>query len=104
SDAKESVTNAAASLPSPSEGLQSLRTLAADNPLGLAIGSIAVGFLVGLCLPVSDIERERVGRLGEQMTEQAKSAASDALAQGKAAVTQAIGDALAGSGPSTGSG
>jgi hypothetical protein len=52
-------------------------------------------------LPVSDLERDRVGRLGERMTEQAKSAASDALEQGKAVVTQALGDAISGSGPHT---
>lgn len=81
-------------LPLPIEGLGALRSAAAQNPLGLAIGSVAIGFLVGLCLPVTDIERERVGRIGERMTEQAKSAAADAIEQGKAAVTQAIGDAL----------
>jgi hypothetical protein len=92
--AKESVGNAIAALPPPGEGLRSIGSAAAQNPLGIAIGSLAVGFLVGLCLPVSTLERERVGRLGERMTAQAKSAASDALEQGKAAVTQAIGDAL----------
>lgn len=67
------------------------------NPLGLAIGAVAVGFLVGLCLPVTDIERDRVGKIGEQMTEQAKSAAAGAIEQGKAAMTQAIGDVISGS-------
>ena len=91
------VTGAANALPSREDAAQGLRTVgsvASQNPLGLAIGSIAVGFLVGLCLPVSDIERDRVGRLGEQMTDQAKAAAGSAIEQGKAAVTQAIGDAL----------
>jgi uncharacterized protein YjbJ (UPF0337 family) len=97
STAKDRVGSAAAAMPSPGEGLRSAGTLAANNPLGLAIGSLAIGFLIGLCLPVSDIERERVGRLGEQMTEQAKSAAAGAIEQGKAAVTQAIGDAISGS-------
>lgn len=68
------------------------------NPLGIAIGSLAVGFLIGLALPVTEIERERVGPIGEQMTDSAKSAAASALEHGKAAVTQAIGDALTGAG------
>lgn len=50
-----------------------------QNPLGVAIGSIAVGFLIGLCLPVTDIERERVGPLGEAITDKAKAAAADAV-------------------------
>ncbi|MBV9720125.1 MAG: DUF3618 domain-containing protein [Candidatus Eremiobacteraeota bacterium] len=99
SSAKSTAQNAAAALPTgedAAEQLRAARSYAAQNPLGVAIGAIAVGFLVGLCLPVSEIERKNVGRLGEQMTEQAKTAAAGAIEQGKAAVTQAIGDALTG--------
>ena len=73
---------------------RSFRTAAAENPLGLAIGSIAVGFLVGLCLPLSELERDRVGTVGERMTELAKSAATDAIEHSKVAVKQAVGDAI----------
>lgn len=66
------------------------------NPLGIAIGAVAVGFLAGLVLPVSDLERDRVGPVGEQLTENAKSAAASAIEQGKAAVSQAVTDALSG--------
>jgi len=104
SSAKGAVTGAAASaanaMPSredAAEGLHTIGSVASRNPLGIAIGAAAVGFLVGLCLPVTDIERERVGRLGEQMTDQAKAAAGSAIEQGKVAVTQAIGDAITGS-------
>lgn len=93
--------NALPSRDDAAEGLRSMSSLAARNPLGIAIGAVAVGFLVGLLLPVSDIERERVGQLGEKMTDQAKAAASSAIDQGKAAVTQAIGDAITGSTQST---
>jgi hypothetical protein len=101
--AKATVGSAAAAMPSPNDGLRNIGSAASANPLGLAIGALAVGFLVGLCLPVSDIERERVGRIGEQMTEQAKSAAAGAIEQGKAAVTQAIGDAISGTSTQTSS-
>ena len=91
---KGAVSGALPSREDAAEGWRTVSSLASQNPLGVAIGALAVGFLVGLCLPVSDIERDRVGRLGEQMTDQAKAAAGDAIEQGKAAVTQAIGDAL----------
>ncbi|MGA8097788.1 MAG: DUF3618 domain-containing protein [Candidatus Cybelea sp.] len=94
SGAKSTVANTVAGMPTPGAGVRTLRSAAAENPLGVAIGSIAVGFLIGLCLPVSDLERDRVGRLGERMTEQAKTAATDAIEHGKAAVTQALGDAI----------
>lgn len=93
-NAASSAANAMPSREDAAESSRAMGSLASRNPLGIAIGSVAVGFLVGLCLPVSDIERDRVGQLGEQMTDQAKAAASNAIEQGKAAVTQAIGDAL----------
>lgn len=64
------------------------------NPLGLAIGSIAAGFLLGLTLPVSDLERDNVGPLGEKVKDQAKLAASEMVAQGKAVVATAVTGAL----------
>ena len=96
---RSAATNAAAALPSREqalEGVRSVGSLASANPLVLAVGSVALGFLIGLLLPVTEIERERVGPIGEQMTEQAKAAATGALEQGKAAVKQVIGDALSG--------
>ncbi len=36
-------------------------TAMARNPLGMAIGSVAVGFLAGMLLPVTAVERERMG-------------------------------------------
>ncbi|GAC1310642.1 MAG: hypothetical protein NVSMB19_24930 [Vulcanimicrobiaceae bacterium] len=67
------------------------------NPLGLVIGSVAAGFLLGLALPVSDLERDNVGPLGDKMKDSAKSAASEIVTQGKAVVATAVTDALAGS-------
>lgn len=96
SDTFSSASDAVAAMPNPAAGLRTAGSIASANPLGLAIGAVAVGFLVGLCLPVSDLERERVGKIGEQMTEQAKSAAAGAIEQGKAVVTQAIGDVISG--------
>lgn len=78
------------------ERFTQFRSAVMDNPLALAVGSLAIGFLVGLMVPVTQIERERVGPLGEQLTDTARSAASDAIEQGKSAVTQAIGDAIGG--------
>ncbi len=53
------------------------------NPLGLAIGALAVGFLAGLAAPVSELERRTVGPLRDDLIERAKSAGSDAIEHGK---------------------
>ena len=34
---------------------------AQDNPLGLAVGAAAVGFLAGLLVPVTQVENEKIG-------------------------------------------
>jgi hypothetical protein len=94
SGAQNAIAKAMEGIPAPGAAVRTMGSAAADNPFGLAIGSIAAGFLIGLCLPVSDLERDRVGRLGEHMTKQAKSAATDAIEHGKAVVAQAVGDAL----------
>jgi len=44
------------------EGLQ--------NPLGLALGACAVGFLVGLAMPVTSIEEQALPRVREKLGEQ----------------------------------
>ncbi|GAC1459875.1 MAG: hypothetical protein NVS2B8_18810 [Vulcanimicrobiaceae bacterium] len=64
------------------------------NPLGLAIGSIALGFLAGLMVPISDFERERFGPIGDRLTAQAKDAANDMVTQGKTVVATAVASAL----------
>lgn len=73
----------------------------ARNPLGMAIGSVAAGFLAGMLLPVTSLERERVGRLGERLTNNARTVAVNALEEGKTAVSMVIDDALSRAGESS---
>jgi hypothetical protein len=57
--------------------------LAQDNSLGLAIGSVAVGFLVGLLLPATRVEDERFGGVADEVKETAKDLGQEALDRGK---------------------
>jgi gas vesicle protein len=54
-----------------------------ENPLGLAIGATAVGFLAGMLIPSSRIEDERVGPVADQVKEQARQTGQEALEHGK---------------------
>jgi Protein of unknown function (DUF3618) len=54
-----------------------------ENPLGLALGALAVGFLAGLAAPVTDLEREKVGPIRDELLDRAKDLGSDALEHGK---------------------
>jgi len=57
--------------------------LAQDNPLGLAIGAVAVGFLAGLAIPATRIENERIGPVADKVKDRARDFSSEALEHGK---------------------
>jgi hypothetical protein len=74
-------------------------SMAAENPLGLALGALALGFLGGLLLPISDIEREKVGPVREQIANRAQMAVAEAVEAGKSVLNDTIAAATeAGSG------
>jgi hypothetical protein len=68
--------------------------IATENPLGLALGALAVGFLAGLAAPVTDLERQTVGPIRDDLLERAKSAGSDALEHGKQVLQETAAAAL----------
>ncbi len=57
--------------------------LAQENPLGLAIGSIAVGFVAGLLVPSTRVEDEKLGEMSDQVIEKVKQTGQEALEHGK---------------------
>jgi hypothetical protein len=65
------------------DGAQQAVVIAQENPLGLAIGGIAVGFLVGLALPTTKVEDEHIGQLADDVKETVKETGQEALERGK---------------------
>jgi len=63
--------------------------LAQDNPLGMAIGAVAVGFLAGLAIPSTRVENERLGPMADEIKDRAKSLGEEALERGKEVATEA---------------
>ncbi|HEY7346465.1 MAG TPA: hypothetical protein VH620_12950, partial [Gaiella sp.] len=57
--------------------------LSKENPLGLAIGGAAVGFLAGLLLPKTRVEDEKLGPVSDELKDRASEAGSEALERGK---------------------
>ncbi len=78
------------------EGAQQAVGVAQENPLGLAVGGLAAGFLVGMMLPSSKIEDERVGPLADQVKETAAETATEALDRGREVATQVAEQAVEG--------
>jgi hypothetical protein len=88
--AKEAVTGATdrASDATPSRGevKQTARRaagLAKENPLGLAIGAAAIGFLAGLVVPSTRVEDAKLGPVADQVKDRVKETGQEALDRGK---------------------
>lgn len=67
--------------------------LAQENPLGLAIGAVAVGFVAGLLIPNTRAENQRLAPVANQLTEHAQEAAQVAMEHGKEAAQEVAGAA-----------
>jgi hypothetical protein len=65
------------------EGAKQAVGMAQENPLGLAVGAIAVGFLAGLAVPSTKVEDERIGPMADQVKEQMRETGQEALERGR---------------------
>ena len=59
------------------------KSVAEENPVGLAIGAIAVGFLAGMLIPSTRVEDERLGPVADDVKDRAKQTGQEALERGK---------------------
>jgi Protein of unknown function (DUF3618) len=58
-------------------------SVAQENPIGLAVGSIAVGFLAGMLIPRTRMEDDRIGELSDQVKDQARDISREAIDEGR---------------------
>jgi Protein of unknown function (DUF3618) len=63
--------------------------LAQENPLGLAIGAAAIGFLAGLAVPSTRVEDERLGPVADEVKERVRETGQEALERGKEVAREA---------------
>ena len=57
--------------------------MAQENPIGLALGSIAVGFVAGMLVPSTRVEDEKLGPMADQVKDRAAETGQQALEHGK---------------------
>jgi hypothetical protein len=65
------------------QGVGQAVSTAQENPLGLAIGAVAVGFVAGMLIPSTNVEDEKIGPMADQLKERAKETGQEALDHGK---------------------
>ena len=88
--ARDAVTGTASKAVPSGERIGRVKDTAERNPMGLAIGAAAVGFVVGLAIPSTRVENERVGEMSDRLVEAAKETAEDAVERGKQVAQEAV--------------
>jgi ElaB/YqjD/DUF883 family membrane-anchored ribosome-binding protein len=83
------VSDAAPSGPDVKQTARRTAGIAQENPLGLAIGAAAAGFLAGMLIPATRVEDERLGPVSDQVIEQAKQTGQEAIERGKQVAQEA---------------
>ena len=89
---KSKVSGATDSAPSAGdvkEGAQRAAGIAQENPLGLALGAVAVGFVAGMLVPSTKIEDEKLGPVADDVKERAKETGQEAIERGKEVAQEA---------------
>ena len=61
-----------------------------ENPFGMLIAGAAIGFLIGLALPVTRFESERIGPIAQDMKDKARQAGSEVARRGGEVIKETI--------------
>ena len=85
---KAKVTGATPSTGDVKHGARQAVGIAQENPLGLAVGAVAVGFLAGMLIPSTTVEDEKLGPMADQVKDQIKDTGQEALEHGKAVASE----------------
>jgi hypothetical protein len=64
-------------------------SVAQENPLGLALGAVALGFVGGLLIPSTRVEDEKLGPMAAQVKHKVKESGEEAVERGKEVAQQA---------------
>jgi gas vesicle protein len=83
SDVKDAVAGTASNVLPDGEKVGRLKDTAERNPLGLAVGGVALGFVAGLLLPSTRVENNAMGETSDKITDALKETAGDAIESGK---------------------
>jgi hypothetical protein len=92
--AKDAVTGVVSDRRALKRGTAHVRDTSESNPLGLAVGGVAVGFVLGTLLPQTRVENERMGEMSDRLMDAAKGTASEAVDRGKQVAQEAAGAAV----------
>jgi len=88
-DTKDRITGKVSDVTPDGRQVKRAAGVAQENPLGLALGGVAVGVIAGLLLPTSRVEDEKIGPMADQVKDQIKETGEEAMERGKDVAQQA---------------
>jgi hypothetical protein len=88
-DVKDAVTGTASKAVPSGEKVGRVKGAAERNPLGLAVGAAALGFMAGLLIPSTRVENQRMGEMSDHVVDAAKETTSDVVERGKQVAEEA---------------
>jgi len=86
---KQTITGATPDTGDVKDGARRAKGMAQENPIGLAIGGLAVGLIAGLLIPSTQVENEKIGPIADDVKEKAKETGGEALERGKEVAQEA---------------
>jgi ElaB/YqjD/DUF883 family membrane-anchored ribosome-binding protein len=86
---RERITGATPDSGDVKQGAKRAVGVAQENPIGLAIGSVAVGFVAGMLMPSTRVEDEKLGPMADQVKESVKETGQEAIERGKEVAQEA---------------
>ena len=89
SDTKDRITGKVSDVAPDGRQVKRAAGVAQENPLGLALGGVAVGVIAGLLVPSSRVEDEKIGPVADQVKDQIKETGQEAVERGKEVAQQA---------------
>jgi hypothetical protein len=91
---KQAITGAASKVVPSKQQVGRMKDTAERNPIGLAVGGVAVGFVAGLLIPSTRVENERMGEMSDRLMDAAKETAGEVAERGKEVAQQATESAV----------
>jgi len=71
------------------QGAQRAAGVAQENPIGLALGGVALGFIAGMAIPSTKVEHEKMGPISDQVKEKAMETGQEAVDRGRQVAQEA---------------
>lgn len=67
-----------------------VRNVTIENPMGMLLAGMAVGFLIGMMLPPTRFESERIGPMADEMKDRMREAGGEVMRRGTEVIKDTI--------------